>query len=335
MHELSLVVALSALLSIITISNANSASLTANAQAEGFQLNTFVSSIPSFNPVGPGGIVNTIGGNILISDYVTGQIRSFSDTNNQAWVSGIAATTNYGSFNASGLSSIGGNYYMAEQSSGKVVQVNADGSYKQVIVSIPNATGIVGNGATGHLYVSNVSQVFDVNPVTKTYTVFNTIPADGLSLSPDGTTLYMADMANNHIYGFNTATKAQVFDSGFVAGGVDGTVLGSGKLAGNLFVNTNGGTLIKINLTTLVQTMIFSGGSRGDFVTVDASTNNLLLIQTDSILRLTAPSGGGFTPPPSATPLPAVWTFATPLVAGLWGSTFRRKTKANAVRRNS
>jgi hypothetical protein len=49
----------------------------------------------------------------------------------------------------------------------------------------------------------------------------------------------------------------------------DGTAIGTGPLAGNIFANTNGGTIVEVNLATLAQTPIASGGSRGDFVTLD------------------------------------------------------------------
>ena len=65
-----------------------------------------------------------------------------------------------------------------------------------------------------------------------------------------------------------------------------------------IFVNTNGGTVVEVNLATKVQTLIASGGSRGDFVTVDPSNNTLLLTQSDRILRL---SGGNFGPVPEAS----------------------------------
>jgi hypothetical protein len=67
------------------------------------------------------GIVNTADGHILLSDWATGQIRSFTDTNNQVWTNVIAAAAHYGSSNSAGLSRVGGNYYMTEEA-GKVVQ---------------------------------------------------------------------------------------------------------------------------------------------------------------------------------------------------------------------
>ena len=53
---------------------------------------------------------------------------------------------------------------------------------------------------------------------------------------------------NDHIIG------AQVFDSGFIPGGPDGTAIGtSGSIAGELFVNTNGGTVVEVNINSLLK----------------------------------------------------------------------------------
>ncbi len=61
---------------------------------------------------------------------------------------------------------------------------------------------------------------------------------------------------------------------------------------------SDGGTLYEINLNTGSQTLIASGGSRGDFVTVDPSNDTLLITQTDRIQRL---NGATFTVPEPST----------------------------------
>ena len=142
------------------------------------------------------------------------------------------------------------------------------------------------------LYVDrggNGTPIYVVNPVAKTVNVFENFQADGLALSADGTTLYAAidgGADDGHVLGFDIATKTMVFDSGAISGGIDGIAVGKGPVAGNLFVNTNGGTIVEVNLATKAQTLIASGGSRGDFVTVDPNNGTLLLTQTDRVLRL-------------------------------------------------
>ena len=281
--------------------------LSAGAVIDGFGLSSFVSEIPNGGGVGPVGLVNTTGGKIMISGYNSGEIRVFADVDGQTWAAGVASPTAYGSGNPAGLATVGGKFYLANQASGTVVEVDSAGTYVQDILTGGSFyTGIVGNPFTGHLYVSDIfGAVYDVDPVTKTRTVFVAGGVDGVSLSPDGKTLYVAALFAGHILGYDTTTAVQVFDSGFISGGVDGTAVGGGALAGNIYVNTNDGHVVEVDLITMVQTIIVEGGSRGDLVTVDANNGTLLFTQTDSVLRLTAPSGGGF-----GTPIPEPGTLA-------------------------
>ena len=303
------IVSLLALTSLAAFSAARPAqaqlTLTPAGTALGFSLSTFASGFPSLYNVGPLGILPTKGGGVLVSDF-SGNVRLLpNDTDGQNAAS-IPVAQNYGQFNANGFAKVGSNIYMAQQGNGDVIQINPNGTFNQNIVGgIPNAAAVIANPANGHLFVSalGANEIVDVNPLTKTETPLVTGTfIDGLSFSPDGKTLYGADTNSGHIYGYNAVTGAQVFDSGFIPGAIDGTASGYGKLAGNLFVNTNGGTVVEVNLATDAQgnhpqTLIASGGSRGDFVTVDPTNNTLLLTQSDRILRLTPGKGGGFGPP--------------------------------------
>src|SRR6185369_16156543 len=97
----------------------------------------------------------------------------------------------------------------------------------------------------------------------------------------------------------------QSFDAGPIAG-VDGIAIGFGALAGKIYGNTNFGELWEVSLANpSLQTLIASGGSRGDLVKVDPSNNSLLLTQSDRVVRLFAPEGGGFA---AAVPEPAAVT---------------------------
>ena len=109
--------------------------------------------------------------------------------------------------------------------------------------------------------------------------------ADGLAFDPSRRDPLRGAL-RAELEGFNITTKAMVFDSGTISGGPDGIALGTGPVAGNLFVNTNGGTVVEVNLATAAQTVIASGGSRGDFVTVDPNNGTLLVTQSDRLMRL-------------------------------------------------
>jgi DNA-binding beta-propeller fold protein YncE len=160
----------------------------------------------------------------------------------------------------------------------------------------PQATGIATNPVDGTIYVSTIGNgvIFKVNPTTQVQIPFIFAAADGLTVNATGTILYAE--VGGHILSYNAITGAFLQDLGAIAG-ADGTAIGtSGNLLGKLFVNTNFGQVSEIDTSTLTQTLIASGGTRGDFVTVDPLTDTLLITQTDDILRLT-PTGGGFTPP--------------------------------------
>jgi hypothetical protein len=116
----------------------------------------------------------------------------------------------------------------------------------------------------------------------------------------------------------------QVFDSGAIPGGVDGTAVGTGLFSAFVFANANFGQVYEVNLSTQAQTLIATGGSRGDFVTVDPSTNTLLLTQTDRIIRLT---GASFTSVPE--PSPVALAGAAAGVCGL-ASLWRRRKRFDA-----
>ena len=294
--------------------------LTPAGVGDGFTLSTYASGFPNNGAVGPVGITFESGGQVMVSSYANGLIDVFAtDTDGQIYSGGTLSATNYGGGNPAGLATTGGKFYLAEQGSGAVVEVDANGNFVQTIVTgVPAATGIIADPINGHLFVSTLGNnvIWDVDPIAKTKTAFVFESADGLTIAPDGSVLYAE--VGGHILGFNTTTKVQVFDSGPISG-VDGTAIGFGSLAGNIFANTNFGQLVEVNLTTDVQTVIGTGGSRGDLVSVDPN-GSLLLTQTSTVLRLTPSSGGSFTPIPEPSTLLMLGTG----LLGLGGSIKRK-----------
>ncbi|WP_435011411.1 PEP-CTERM sorting domain-containing protein [Tundrisphaera lichenicola] len=285
--------------------------LTTDGIAQGFSLSTFASGFPTNGIAGPLGIAFLPAGKVMVADGA-GNVRVFASDSDGQFAGSAPVGQFYGANNAVALTTLGSSIYMTRQGIGDVVQLNADGTFNQGIVGgIPAATGMIADPFTGHLFVGSVSNglIYEVDPLAKTTSVFyssGTDNVDGLSLSVDGKVLYAAENKTGHIIGISTLTGAKVFDSGAIGVGIDGTAVGTGSLSGNIFANFNDGKVIEINLKTLAQTTIATGGSRGDFVTVDPN-GTLLLTQTDSIIRLTAPSGGGFAvPEPSSVAMLAV-----------------------------
>jgi hypothetical protein len=300
MRRLCNVVALVLLLIGTGVSLRADLTLTAAGIGQNLTLTTFASGFPSSGGVGPLGVAFVPGGKVLVSDY-PGNVRVFpNDTDGQS-AGAAPVAQNYGGGNAVDLAQVGGNVYMTQQSSGDLVQINNDGTFNQVIATgMPAATGMVADPFNGHLFVSTLGNnvIWNVDPVAKTKTPFVNASADGLTISGNGQTVY--GEVGGHILGWSTTTGLQVFDSGFIPGGPDGTAIGAGLFAGELFVNTNSGQVFEIDQTTLAQTLIATGGTRGDFVTVDTTNDTLLLTQTDRIIRLngatftTAPEPGYF-----------------------------------------
>ena len=266
--------------------------LTPGATAAGFTLSTFADGFPTTGfCCGPLGIAFPTTGGVMVSDF-PGNVRTFATDTDGQHAGDFTPAQNYGSNNGVGLATLNGNVYMTEQAAGKVVQLNNDGTFDQNIISIGVATGISADASNGLLYVSDVSSdIWAVDPVAKTRTAFASGVFDGVTVDTASGLVYAE--SGGSILGYRISDGTLVFNSGVIPDSPDGVAVGTGSLAGNLFVNTNGGSLWEVNIATMAQMELGSGGSRGDFVTADPN-GTLLLTQTDSILRLTAPAGGGF-----------------------------------------
>lgn len=281
------------MLALAVSASATTMVLTPAGVSAGFTLSTFASGLPNSGAVGPLGITFPTAGNVLVSEYASGVMYTFHDVDGQTPGTAISALPLTTGGNAAGLTTLGGNVYLALQASGAVWQLGPTGTFAGFTTgfgALPCPTGITGSGST--LYVSSPcgGGIFTVDTLTHAITqVVSGLSIDGLTLS--GSTLYGAVYGGQTI-GWNTTSWAPVF-VGPAIGGSDGAAVGTGSLAGNIFVNTNFGEVYEVNLTTHVATLIAQGGSRGDLIGVDPN-GTLLLTQTDGIVRLTAPTGGGF-----------------------------------------
>lgn len=243
---------------------------------------------PDKNGIGPLGITFTDEGGVLVADTY-GNVRLFPDSDGQA-VANTPVAYSYGGGKSDGLARVGNRFFMAQPVSNAIIELNADGTPKQAIVSFYTATNVIANPNNGHLFASSVRRNFilDVDPVAKKAVSFVTLPfGDGDGLATDGVTLYVE--TGEHILGYRLSDKKLVFDSGFLLG-ADGIAIGTGSLAGQLFVNTNYGQIFQIDLKSQIITLIATGGSRGDYIAVDP--NGSLLVTTGyGVWRLTPPAG--------------------------------------------
>jgi hypothetical protein len=286
--------------------------LTSSGIAENLTLATFASGFTDRGDgLGPIGVGFPASGGVLISveGSTSSAVYQFATDANGQTAAG-ATLHSYAGFNSvGGIASVGSTLYMAEASLNRVIQLNNDGSPGATVASFAgNPVALATDPSDGHLFVSVfMNGIWDLNPTMGTAVEISTQNVDGISFDSVNRILYAATADATRVIGLNVETKTNVFDSGFIAGRPDGAALGFGSLAGNLFVNTNAGTVVEVNLSTLAQTTIADGGSRGDLVAVDPFDNSLFLTQADRVMRLSGPPGSGFGPAP-VIPEPASLT---------------------------
>lgn len=269
--------------------------LTAAGVSAGFRLSTFVADFASTFNVGPQGIAFPDSDHVLVTNAFGG-VFLFPDSDGQSLFYNLRGSGYGGAFNATDLANVGGKIYMTQQTAGKLLQINNDGTPNRTVLDggLPGALGMAPNPATGHLFVSAgvANEIYDVDPIAGTLTPFASGQFDGLTLSADGSRLYGAEYNVHHVYGFDTKTKSRVFDSDFIPGNPDGVAEGLGPQAGKLYVNCNNGTVVEVDIADPKQKpVIATNGSRGDFAHVDPKDGSVLLTQSDRVVRLRFPSG--------------------------------------------
>jgi hypothetical protein len=144
------------------------------------------------------------------------------------------------------------------------------------VTAIPGSSrDVVADPLSSDVYVSTDSGIFRVQDPTGTPSVTPFAPGniDGMTFSDDGQQLYGA-ASNGHVVGFDRAgTNDFDVDIGHPGDGIalaapDTTINGT-DISGNLFVNSNDGTIemIAVHDANAVS-VVASGGTRGDFMTV-------------------------------------------------------------------
>ena len=190
------------------------------------------------------------------------------------------------------MASAGGQAYGAQVQGGAFVKFANDGSFTPVpgLGGLSSFYGIWGNPTNGHLIATTFSGLVDIDPVAGSFRVITTAVSpvgnpDGLTVSPDGKTVYVEVGGNIDAYNIITGAFIRTYAGG--GHGPDGTgVINGGLFNGDIVVNNNDGTVGLIDDVTGVETIIASGGTRGDFVSADTTNGTLFISQAEQIARL-------------------------------------------------
>jgi hypothetical protein len=314
--------------------------LNATGIADGFSVSTFATGLPSsVGPFGEGPFGTTVVGNgsggynVLVEDYANATLYAFNDTDGQ--VPGSALVTHVFGPTANGFATLNGVAYGGNgftfgsfSSTGVFTALN--------IAGLPQPLwGLAADAATGELIASTVgSGLIAINPTTNTFRVINATLSfvDGVSVSPDGQTVYIE--RSNSVQAYNVTTGAFIKTLAAPLGSYfpDGTgvISSSNALNGQVIVNDNAGNLYLANPVANTITLIGTNvNERGDYTSPDFSNGTLLLVYSDQIARLSCGAGCaiGSVPPSSSVPEPtSLAMLSTGLGAlGLLGTALRRK----------
>ncbi len=294
-----------AVASAIVVPQLAQAALTLNSTgtADGFTLTTFASGMPSSGGIGPVGAATFANGDVVVFDYANNDNYVFADTNGQTPGSALFVTAYGNGPTGTGLALLGSTVYGLHYSDSTIRVVNTDGSPGAIVSNVPNYNGLGADAALNVLFAAGPAGVHRIdlsnsNPATNASSFAYSAFADGITVSPNGSTMYVTTFENGatQIQGFNTTTGAPVYRSADLSGADGVGVISGGTLNGDLVVNTNFGELYLLDPTALTVSLIATGGSRGDLVGFDPSNGTLFVTQGDSVLRLAlngATIGGG------------------------------------------
>jgi hypothetical protein len=166
----------------------------------------------------------------------------------------------------------GGPLVQIDRATGAIVKQYGDGITQSIAI----------DAKTGLIYVSSGNGIEIFDPTKETFTHFSDLRVGNLAFAPDGTLWAARWPERGDIVSFDSKGEAQLMlefalpvDS--LAFGQKGT-----KLEGLLFVSSNSGDLLMVDLATRQHVKVAQGGSRGDIVETTAD-GRVLLSQSEQI----------------------------------------------------
>lgn len=310
------------MMGLLSTSTAQAAlSLTAAGVSDGFSLSTYYSDPAAY--YGVLGLATASDGSILATSYGRGQLYKLNDVDGQSFATVVQSVQLPGAFT---IAKAGVGIYATAGATYYSVSNNLAVTPITLTPAVSTYLGLWGNPVTGHLLSSSSAGLIDIAPSVGTWKQVGPAGADGVSVSKDGKTAY--GEFGGGILGYDIASGTQVFNSGALGHGPDGTgVIYGGKFDGHIIVNNNDGSVGLLDPTGIdPYTIIATGGARGDFVSPDANNGSLFLSMADSVMRLSCGVGCGFTPPPPAVPEPSEWSTILIGLGGILGLMRRRSS---------
>ena len=284
--------------------------------APGYNVTTFASNFPNdcFTGIGPIGLAFDANGTLFVGDRNDSSIYSFAQ---QGGIAGAATLVgrippSLGGALAGLTFSKDARLYVGLNIGGQILEVNpATGAVIRTVAQIPD--GILDlhvDPLSGDLFFSVYGAIYRIsNFGNGPGTVTSYIQGggiDGFTFSPDGT-IYLKGGTDGiyRVPGTNAPQPVSLTLLAFVAGGADGIALEPNPANPSkpfLYVNRNDGIITRIDTSALPTnaiscsdagapcTNIYTGGSRGDFVTVGPS-GCLYATQSDRVIRVTKADG--------------------------------------------
>src|SRR5690242_918784 len=185
--------------------------LTPAGIADGFVLTKFATGLPSFNTEGPFGITLASNGNVIAFDFASSTNYIFKDVDGQTPATALLSTPANGV--AEGYATASGKPYGGDGF--HYVQFNDDGTINHILTGVTAGPdlGMWTNPVNQHLISASTVGLIDIDPLANggagSFRIIHAgIFPDGVSVSPDGNTIYAAFFGTTVVRAYDTATGA-------------------------------------------------------------------------------------------------------------------------------